>query len=277
MRAANEKTAGASNKLVAPSSLTYHEISEATPKYLYGVSTAQFLAHVRGIQESVRTFGMEKCLGPITFDDGHVSQYIHALSVLQEAGAKATFFITAGWTGTRSGYMSWRQLAEMIKCGHEVQSHGWSHEFLTQCSTQTLKEELVRSKMEMEDHLGVKVDAISAPGGRWNDTVLESCAGAGYRFFFTSDPWMTPVERFGVNVSGRWMVTRKMTAADVRVRLLKKGPRLHLLRVNHLAKSVAKFVLGDQRYQMIWRALAGKDESMETQEDRVLCDPGMKT
>lgn len=277
MRATNEKTAGASSKLVAPSSLTYHEISEAAPKYLYSVSTAQFLAHVRCIQESVRTINLREQFCPITFDDGHVSQYTHSLPILQEAGAKATFFVTAGWTGARSGYMSWRQLAELIKCGHEVQSHGWSHEFLTQCSTQTLKEELVRSKMEMEDRLGVKVDAISAPGGRWNDKVLESCAGAGYRFFFTSDPWMPPVERFGVKVSGRWMVTRKMTVADIRARLLKTGPRLYLLKVNHLAKSVAKLVLGDQRYQLIWRALAGKDVSMESQEDQVICDPGMKT
>jgi len=225
----------------------------------------------------VRTINLKEPVWPITFDDGHVSQYTHSLPILEEAGAKATFFITAGWTGTRSGYMSWRQLAELINCGHEVQSHGWSHEFLTQCSTQTLKEELVRSKMEMEDHLGVKVDAISAPGGRWNDEVLGICADAGYRFFFTSDPWMTPVKRFGVKVSGRWMVTRKMTPADIRVRLLKTGPKLHLLRVNHLAKSIAMSVLGDQRYQMMWRALAGKDESMETQEDQVLCDPGMKT
>jgi peptidoglycan/xylan/chitin deacetylase (PgdA/CDA1 family) len=277
MRASKDGATGAWSKTLAPPRLTYHEISEATPKYLYSVSTAQFLAHVRCVQESVRSLNLRERVCPITFDDGHVSQYIHSLPILQDEGARATFFITAGWTNTRAGYMSWRQLAELVRCGHEVQSHGWSHEFLTQCSTQSLKEELVRSKMELEDHLGVKVDAISAPGGRWNDKVLESCADAGYKFFFTSDPWMTREEHFGMKVSGRWMVTRKMTAADIRARLLKAGPRLYLLRADRLAKSVARMLLGDHGYQMMWRALANKNKSMETQEDQVICEPGMKT
>src|SRR5271157_1260422 len=149
----NGETIGVRRKTLAPSGLTYHEISDETSKYLYGVSTAQFLAHIRCVQEDVSAASLQESSSHITFDDGHISQYLHALPILQGAGVKATFFITTGWTDTRAGYMSWRQLAELIRCGHEVQSHGWSHQFLTQCSAQTLKEELVRSKTELENHL----------------------------------------------------------------------------------------------------------------------------
>jgi len=243
--------------------LAYHEITEAESEYLYGISKRQFMEHLRWVQRLATVNRSGSNLLHITFDDGHVSQYDHAFSVLQELSMKATFFVTAGWTGKRPGYMTWKQLAELARCGHEVQSHGWSHILLTQCSAKELQIELLRSKRDLEDHLGAKVNAISLPGGRWNRRVLEACRESGYEQVFTSDPWMVSEDVMGLQIAGRWMVTRNMNAQRIHFLLRGKGAALYLLRAKHLAKETAKLMLGDNAYRSLWRMWANKNKSQE--------------
>lgn len=241
--------------------LAYHEITETEPGYLYGTSTRQLREHLRCVQR-IATINRSET-NSITFDDGHVSQYDHAFSVLQELSMKATFFVTAGWTGKRPGYMTWKQLGELARYGHEVQSHGWSHTLLTQCSARELQIELLRSRGDLEDQLGTKVNAISLPGGRWNSRVLEACRESGYEQVFTSDPWMVSEDVRGLQIAGRWMVTRNMSAQRIDFLLKGKGAALYLLRARHFAKETAKLMLGDSAYRSMWRMLANKDKSQE--------------
>jgi len=254
--------------------LTYHEITEGESKYLYGISRRQFKEHLRCVQRLATV----NCSGPnllhITFDDGHVSQYDQAFSALQELSMKATFFVTAGWTGKRPGYMTWKQLAELARCGHEVQSHGWSHTLLTRCSAKELQIELLRSKRDLEDHIGVKVNAVSLPGGRWSTRVLEACRESGYEQVFTSDPWMASEDVMGLQIAGRWMVTRNMGAQRIHFLLKGKGATLYLLRAIHFAKETAKLMLGDDAYRSLWRMLANKDKSQE--DARITSDSARK-
>lgn len=241
--------------------LAYHEVTEAETGYLYGVSISQFREQLRCVQRlAAMNRSRANC---ITFDDGHVSQYGHASSILQELSIKAVFFVTAGWTGKRPGYMTWQQLAELAQCGHEIQSHGWSHTLLTQCSAKELQIELTRSKRELEDHLGAKVNAISLPGGRWNARVLEACRESGYEKVFTSNPWMVSKNMKGLHIAGRWMVTRSMSPERIQFLLEGKGAALYLLRAKHFAKEGAKLMLGDGAYRSLWRMLANKDRSQE--------------
>jgi peptidoglycan/xylan/chitin deacetylase (PgdA/CDA1 family) len=243
--------------------LTYHEITPTASRYLYSVSAQQFGQHVKKLADTHASSMISGDPARITFDDGHASQFEYAAPVLESAAMKATFFVTVGWTGTRDGYMSWAQLAELSSSGHEVQSHGWSHALLTQCRERDLSNELVRSKQDLEDHLGKSVDAISAPGGRCNSRVLEACEKAGYRRVFLSDPWMVRKEKFGMNVSGRWMVTHHMDANKIAKLLAGKGLGLHILHAKHVVKESSKAVLGDRVYQSLWRRLSRKKESLE--------------
>jgi peptidoglycan/xylan/chitin deacetylase (PgdA/CDA1 family) len=243
--------------------LAYHEITEAESEYLYGISRGQFKEHLCCVQRLATANRSGSTLLHITFDDGHVSQYDQAFSVLQELSMKATFFVTAGWTGKRPGYMTWKQLAELARYGHEVQSHGWSHTLLTQCSAKELQIELLRSKQALEDHLGAKVSAISLPGGRWNTRVLEACRESGYEQVLTSDPWKVSEDVMGLQIAGRWMVTRTMSAQRIQFLLNGKGATLYLLRARHFAKETAKLVLGDSAYRSLWRTLANKAKSQE--------------
>src|SRR5260221_14516941 len=105
--------------------------------------------------------------------------------------------------------MTSSQLEQLMSAGHNVQSHAWSHEFLTGCSASQLDYELRNSRKTLEDRLGIGVDSISVPGGRWNATVLEACAAAGYQHVYTSEPMFKPVYEHGVWRHGRLMVRRE--------------------------------------------------------------------
>lgn len=199
----------------------------------------------------------------ITFDDGHISQFANAVPILNRFGEQATFFITAGWTGKRLGYMNWNHLRELRACGYEVQSHGWSHTLLTQCSPPQLKHELVRSKNELQDRLGASVDAISMPGGRWSPQVLRACAAAGYMRIFVSNPWNVDLSPNGVPVIGRWMVTRNMSAENIVALLEAKGFIVEFLRVRYWLKEFAKSLIGDRLYQTLWHTISNKNQSLE--------------
>ena len=241
--------------------LTYHEVYSADSRYLYSVSSAQFERQASFVA-SVNQQSCEETEVRITFDDGHRSQFENALPILGALHLKATFFITAGWTGSRSTYMSWRQLSELVELGHDVQSHGWSHALLTRCSGPELEIELKRSKHELEDHLGRSVDAISMPGGRFNRRVIESCSASGYRRVFLSNPWRLPGEEQGMIVAGRWMVNRQMGPAQLEKMAHGKGMGLRFLYAKHLLKESAKNLLGDRAYHSLWSILSRKRESL---------------
>src|SRR5439155_26308609 len=121
-----------------------------------------------------------------TFDDGHVSSFRFALPLLTRHAVTGIFFAIGSYIGNRPDYMTWEQLKELVSRGHEVQSHGWSHIPLTQCSGSKLTEEPVRSKQTLEDMLHVMVDAILSPDGRWNSTVIELLLMDGYMLVYYS-------------------------------------------------------------------------------------------
>lgn len=243
--------------------LTYHELSNTKPKYLYSVSAARFAEHARFLRTLADMERSESDSRHITFDDGHISQFDLAFPILKEFSIKAIFFVTAGWIGRREGYMSWKHLEEIARAGYEIQSHGWSHAYLSRCSNQELHTELWRSKRELEKHLGIKVSAISAPGGRWNRRVLRACLEAGYERLFTSDPCITWKKKDGVEVLGRWMVTRTTDANEISLLLDGRGAQVTLMRVRNLAKATVRKVIGDRAYLTLWRTLARKDRSLE--------------
>jgi peptidoglycan/xylan/chitin deacetylase (PgdA/CDA1 family) len=247
---------------IAKPRLTYHEVTHTRPSYRYGIATNSFKEHLVSLQQLTgrRLGSSEPC---VTFDDGHTSQFVNAVPILEQFGEQAIFFITVGWTSKRAGYMCWNHLRELLARGYEVQSHGWSHALLTQCSLPELERELMRSKNELQDRLGAEVNAISVPGGRWNPQVLGACAAAGYARVFTSDPGTSAFLRDGVRVIGRWMVSRKMNAEDITALLHGKGIIVQCLRARHGLTEFAKSLIGDRAYQALWRTISSKNQSME--------------
>jgi hypothetical protein len=239
---------------------TYHEIVPARAGYVYSATSAEFAEHLKLIH--MRQPGLERQV--VTFDDGHLSQYTHGLPVLEGQGLKAIFFVTAGWTGKRTNYMGWEHLRELLSLGHEVQSHGWSHEILTRCRPEKMIQELRCSKEALEDQLGVGVDAISMPGGRWNQAVLSQCERAGYTKVYTSDAYARPTLCGNIRVLGRCMIRRGMSGSDV-IRLLESRDALFSVEKTlfHLKRSV-RTILGDTIYHRLWRWAGRSDNAILT-------------
>ena len=183
--------------------LAYHEVMPES-NYAYCVTSASFAEQLRLLDSLKKNKSVDT---QITFDDGEQSQYHNVLPLLAEYGFKATYFVTPGLIGTAAKFLGWDELRALQAAGHSVQSHGWSHKFLTLCSETELAHELRASKQSLEDNLGSAVEEISVPGGRWDRRVIHACAAVGYRRVYVSDPWIE-AEIGGVEVIGRFMVRR---------------------------------------------------------------------
>jgi peptidoglycan/xylan/chitin deacetylase (PgdA/CDA1 family) len=247
---------------------TYHEIFPTGSQYRYGVTQAQFREHL-ALLASATPQSSERKSPLITFDDGHRSNFEQAFPLLEQFGLKATFFLVAGCVGNVDKYLLWDQAREMVAAGHRIESHGWAHRLLTQCNPRDLEQEVARSKSELEDRLGVEVTAISAPGGRWDDRVVEACARAGYKYLFHSNPWVPAKSRAGLHLQGRHMVTGRMGPGDMRKLAQVGGARRLYFRCRYGAKEQVRVLLGDRLYHKIWSWVANpnSEEGMELAVD----------
>ena len=239
--------------------LAYHELSSGAPSYLYSHGCDGFDRH---LQLAVRLRSNPLPGTPqlrITFDDGHISNYRLALPLLEKYSCKATFFVIAGMIGTQN-FMTWDHLREIVALGHRVESHSFSHVFLTRLGEAELRSELLRSKATLEDRLGHPVTALSAPHGKWNRNVARMCAETGYLQLFTSNPWQRRREA-GVELIGRFMV-RRSTGSDGLYRWLTMGPaETCLRRAQYGFKHSVQFVLGNRLYHKLWTRFSGWRET----------------
>ncbi|HZE24440.1 MAG TPA: polysaccharide deacetylase family protein [Blattabacteriaceae bacterium] len=235
--------------------LAYHEVMPES-NYAYCVTAASFAEQLRLLDSLKKT----KSLGvKITFDDGEQSQLHNGLPLLAEHGFNATYFVTPGLIGTAAKFLGWEQLNALQAAGHSVQSHGWSHKFLTFCSEAELAHELRASKQSLEDNLGNVVEEISVPGGRWNRRVIKACAAAGYRRVYVSDPWIE-AEMDGVHVIGRFMVRRTTTILELEKIVARDRNALRKLRLRSQLREGLVGVLGDSLYHRLWCRLTGYND-----------------
>ncbi|WP_036193129.1 XrtA system polysaccharide deacetylase [Marinobacter daepoensis] len=122
------------------------------------------------------------------------------LAVFDQAGVKATFF-TLGWVAERSPELVRRIAAH----GHEVASHGYSHQLIYNQTPDVFEEETRRSKGILEDILGTPITGYRAASysitnrSRW---ALDILAEQG----FTWDSSIFPVrhDRYGMPGTPRW-------------------------------------------------------------------------
>jgi len=237
--------------------LAYHEVMPESD-YSYCVTSSAFAEHL-ALFDSVASSGGPELPIQITFDDGERSQYLNAAPFLAEHGISATYFVTPGLIGTATKFLGWDELKALQDAGHSIQSHGWSHKFLTFCSDAELAHELLASRQLLEDKLGDLVEEISVPGGRWNRRVIKACADAGYRRVYVSDPWVAE-NICGIQVIGRFMVRRTTTAAELLKVVRQDRYALGKIRVRSQIKQAIVGLVGDGLYHRLWCRLTGYNE-----------------
>jgi peptidoglycan/xylan/chitin deacetylase (PgdA/CDA1 family) len=125
------------------------------------------------VREAARTGGCA-----ITFDDGDATN-LDASRVLAERGATADFFVNSSTLGT-PGHLDRAALRRMVDAGMSIQSHGHTHRYFDELSHDTIRDELRRSKSEIEDATGRPVVLFAPPGGRLRDGVLQIALELGY-------------------------------------------------------------------------------------------------
>ena len=237
--------------------LAYHEVMPESD-YAYCVTSSAFSKHLALFDSVARSGGPEFAV-QITFDDGERSQYLNAAPLLAEHGISATYFVTPGLIGTAAKFLGWDELKTLQNAGHSIQSHGWSHKFLTFCSDAELAHELLASRQLLEDKLGDLVEEISVPGGRWDRRVIKACADSGYRRVYVSDPWVAE-NMFGIQVIGRFMVRRSTTAAELHKIIQQDRYALEKMRMCSQIKQAVVGLVGDDLYHRLWCRLTGYNE-----------------
>jgi peptidoglycan/xylan/chitin deacetylase (PgdA/CDA1 family) len=117
----------------------------------------------------------------------------------------ATVFLVAGELGgcnrwdleegfPRRALMTDTGVREVLAQGIEIGSHGWAHRDLRVCSGSELDEELVRSRDELQQRFGVRIETFAYPYGRHAARHFQPVAQAGYRAavsIFSNAPTVT--------------------------------------------------------------------------------------
>ena len=102
------------------------------------------------------------------------------LGLLAERGIHATFF-TLGWIAERYPAL----VRRIVTQGHELASHGYGHQRVTDLDEAAFRDDVIRSKSLLEDLAGVPVLGYRAPSfsiGASNLWALDVLEQAGYRY-----------------------------------------------------------------------------------------------
>lgn len=102
------------------------------------------------------------------------------LGLLDEAGAKATFF-TLGWIAERHPQV----VRRIVENGHELASHGYGHQRASELTPGEFRADITRAKSILEDLGGVAVRGYRAPSfsiNRANWWAVEELENAGYLY-----------------------------------------------------------------------------------------------
>jgi peptidoglycan/xylan/chitin deacetylase (PgdA/CDA1 family) len=96
----------------------------------------------------------------------------------------------------------------MMNYGISFQSHTCSHPDLTASSNDEALTELVTSKKQIEDTLGIPVNHLSYPFGRYNRAIMQLAEKAGYEAAYATGLSMRQrycLERFEVKPGDGWL------------------------------------------------------------------------
>jgi peptidoglycan/xylan/chitin deacetylase (PgdA/CDA1 family) len=127
----------------------------------------------------------------LTFDDGYADFYTNALPALQRHGFVATLYIATGFVGRTSRWnqpigegmrhiLTWTQLAEISANGIECGAHSHTHRPLDMLPPSAAREEIVRSKALLEEHLGRQASSFAYPFGYYSPRVRQIVRTSGY-------------------------------------------------------------------------------------------------
>jgi peptidoglycan/xylan/chitin deacetylase (PgdA/CDA1 family) len=135
----------------------------------------------------------------VTIDDGFRSLYTTALPILRHYAIPAVAFITTGLVRTgdvksvvtpeSEDYLTWDELAVLLKSDVTIGSHGWTHKSFGNMSDPEIEEQAALSLKVLEQRLECPIKTFAYPFGRHVDFNARTAAilrRTGYHCAFTS-------------------------------------------------------------------------------------------
>lgn len=188
----------------------------------------------------------------LTFDDGHIGNFLYALPNLKKYNFVATFFVTVDWIGN-GNMLNWEQLVEMSENGMSIQSHGMTHDPLVTLPEKRIRYELLRSKEIIEDKLGKKVRILSVPHGSIDSRCKEIAKEVGYQGICASKvgyfTYRNYFEMERIQIAERYDIEKFRRIVDLD----------HLtmieLKISKQLRNLVKKVIGVDSYRKIYRRL----------------------
>jgi len=183
--------------------LLYHSVGNSK----YGVSEADFSEQMSCLAEAAEVVSLCELIGgrdkggnlgrlrcSITFDDGYSSVYSTAWPIMRNFGFTASVFVTTGAVHSTQPQVSsktsglypdetiltWQQIDELSQNGFEVGSHLQTHTDLVSLSEDQMRKELLASREEIEERVGMPCRSVAYPWGSYNTLVRQCAAASGY-------------------------------------------------------------------------------------------------
>lgn len=169
--------------------LLFHRVTDAIPLDELTVSPEWFGRMCRMLARNFRVVPLAEVMRrlreggrfpertvAITFDDCYRDN-LFAARVLAEHGLPACFFLPTALVGTdhvfawdrglkRMPNLSWADVDEIVRLGHDIGSHSVSHADLARVSIKEFRYELAESKRVLEERLGRPVRWLAYPFGQ---------------------------------------------------------------------------------------------------------------
>ena len=191
----------------------YHEIVQGEPQEIHAVTAAAFKEQMKWLRDNdyrviklVDQINADTSLPStssrtvaLTFDDGYLDNYSNAWPILDEFGFTATIFLVSNYVGETSTWregafshaplLGWDQAREMSAAGITFGSHSATHPDLSTLARDDEKKELLRSKEQIEEHIGEPVDTFSYPFSRYNPATMSLVKETDFKAACTYQPF----------------------------------------------------------------------------------------
>lgn len=118
----------------------------------------------------------------LTFDEGYENGYTASiLDTLKETGVKAAFFVTYDYCKS-----SPELVERMIREGHIVGNHSYSHPSFPKCTDEEVKEEITLLHEYVKDNFNYEMTLFRFPMGEFSEKTLSEVQKSGYTSVFWS-------------------------------------------------------------------------------------------
>ena len=122
----------------------------------------------------------------LTVDDGWSCAYDEIYPELAKRKLPWTLFVYPKIVGRGLHAVTWDEVSTLAQHGVDIESHSYSHPFLTRLSPETLSHEIADSRMLLEEETKKPVRFFCYPYGAFNEVIIASVRCSGYEAALTT-------------------------------------------------------------------------------------------